>query len=43
VLRRLDAAPFRAQLRKTHLPRLRGAGKFLDWLATFPGDTWQRR
>jgi hypothetical protein len=43
VLRRLDGDPFRAQLRKTHLPRLRGTEKFLDWLAEFPGDTWQQR
>jgi integrase len=43
VLHRLDGSPFRADYRKTHLPRMRGVGKFLDWLATFPGDTWQQR
>jgi len=43
VLHRLDIAPFRAQLRKTHVPRMRGVGKFLDRLASFPGDTWQQR
>ena len=43
VLHRLDRCPFRAEHRKTHVPRLRGVGKFLDWLATFPGDTWQQR
>ena len=43
VLQRLDRCPFRADLRKTHVPRLRGVGKFLDWLGTFPGDTWQQR
>jgi hypothetical protein len=34
---------FRAECRKTQVPRLRGARKFLDWLATFPADTWQQR
>jgi len=43
VLHRLDHSPFRAEHRRTHVPRLRGVGKFLDWLATFPGDTWQQR
>ena len=43
VLHRLDTAVFRADHRKTQVPRLRGARKFLDWLATFPGNTWQQR
>ncbi len=43
VLHRLDHSPFRADHRRTHVPRLRGVGKFLDWLATFAGDTWQQR
>jgi hypothetical protein len=43
VLQRLDGAAFRADRRKTQVPRLRAARKLLDWLATFPGDTWQQR
>lgn len=43
VLRRLDEPTFRAEHRKTHVPRLRGVRQLLDWLATFPGDTWQQR
>lgn len=43
VLQRLDGPLFCAVQRKTQVPRLRGARKFLHWLATFPGDTWQQR
>lgn len=43
VLTRVDGPVFRAECRKTQVPRLRGTGKMLDWLATFPGDTWQQR
>jgi len=43
VLRRLDSPSFRAEHRKTHVPRLHGARKILDWLAACPGDTWQQR
>jgi hypothetical protein len=43
VLQRLDGPVFRAHRRKTQVPRLRGTGKMLDWLATLPGDTWQQR
>jgi Phage integrase family len=43
ILQRLDGPAFRADRRKTQVPRLRGARKFLDWLATFPGSTWQQR
>jgi hypothetical protein len=39
----LDGPLFRAEHRRTQLPRLRGAGKLLDWLAAFPGETWQQR
>jgi integrase len=43
VLHRLEGVAFRADNPKTHVPRMRGVAKFLDWLATFPGDTWQQR
>lgn len=43
VLQRLDGPVFRAECRTTQVPRLRGARKLLDWLATFSGDTWQQR
>lgn len=43
ALHRLDCPPFRADNRKTHVPRMRGVAKFLDWLSPFPGDTWQQR
>jgi integrase len=43
VLQRLEGPVFRAHRRKTQVPRLRGTGKMLDWLATLPGDTWQQR
>jgi len=43
VRHRLTSGPFVAAAEATRAGRRRGVAKLLDWLSTFPGDTWQAR
>lgn len=43
VLERLNVAPLTAAPAATQSGRRHGVTKVLDWLASFPGDTWQDR
>jgi len=43
VQHRLTSGPFVATADATRAGRRRGVAKLLDWLSTFPGDTWQAR
>ncbi len=40
---RLTSGLFTSEVKATQAGRRRGVTKLLDWLATFPGDTWQQR
>jgi hypothetical protein len=40
---RLTSGSFTSDVKTTQAGRRRGVTKLLDWLATFPGDTWQQR
>ncbi|MGO9385440.1 MAG: hypothetical protein ACLP4W_25945 [Mycobacterium sp.] len=40
---RLTSGLFTSDVKTTQAGRRRGVTKLLDWLATFPGDTWQQR
>jgi len=39
----LTSAPFVSENKTTQGARRRGVAKLVDWLSTFPGDTWQQR
>ncbi len=43
TLRRLTSPPFTPEGGSARAARRRGTAKILDWLAWFPGDTWQQR
>jgi len=43
TLRRLTSPPFLCERQATRAGRRRGVTKLLDWLGSFPGDTWQQR
>jgi integrase len=43
TLVRLTSGLFTSDVKATQAGRRRGVTKLLDWLATFPGDTWQQR
>ncbi|WP_328935122.1 MULTISPECIES: hypothetical protein [unclassified Streptomyces] len=43
VVDRLQRRPFRAATDSAQSVRMGGARMLLDWLETFPGDTWQQR
>jgi hypothetical protein len=43
VLQRLTSPPFTPEGESARAARRRGTAKILRWLASFPGDTWQRR
>lgn len=43
TLVRLTSGLFASDVNSTQAGRRRGVTKLLDWLATFPGDTWQQR
>ncbi len=39
----LTSGFFASDVKTTQAGRRRGVTKLLDWLVTFPGDTWQQR
>jgi hypothetical protein len=43
TLRRLTAPPFLPAVNATRAGRRRGVTKLLQWLSSFPGETWQQR
>ncbi|MEV6471556.1 site-specific integrase [Streptomyces sp. NPDC051657] len=43
IIQRLGEAPMRSPVKSTRQARQRGARYILEWLKSFPGDSWQQR